>query len=192
MEKGLGSMKKIFLLTLLLMGALCTVYFASAEAAPQRIGIVLIGGSDFKSQGFYRYAQEHLKDKNNAYTVEASDAVQTKYLNYWMDKGELEEQKAKKQDLLDFVKYAGYDKVLYLMAADPVTESHRTGLWGLNTFTRTSVQIRGFLCNRETILATHISNKDGDSETSELRARRDAFKKALHDMGDYFPPYMAK
>lgn len=185
-------MKKIFLLVALILSVACPVCLANGINSVERIGVILIGGSDFKSQGFYRYAKEHLDDENHRYIVDAGDELQTKYLNFWIDKGELEEQEAKKKDLLDFVKYSGYDKILYLIAANPVTESRRTGIFGIGMYVRTSVQIRGFLCDSENILATHVSNKDGDSETSDLRARRDAFNKALHDMGDYFPEYMAK
>ena len=196
-------MKKIFLLALcFILISASTTFAGAAEDFLSRsgptVGIVIVGGSDFRTPDYYGYIDKTFtakdKKKYGNYKIVSGNDMQSKYLNFWTDKGFLEEQFPKKQDFLDFVKYSGYGKVLFLMVKDPVTDKHsRTaGIFGTVAQTRTSVQINAFLCDGSDIVKTYTAIKEDDSEWSDLRAKRGAFEKAIRDIAEQLIPYLGK
>ena len=131
-------------------------------------------------------------ENEGAYNLLISDDFQGKWQEYWLDNGELEEQKPTKADLLSFVEFSGCDKVLYLMCKDPVTDVKRVGLFGENESWRTSVSVNAFLCDKQGIVKTSNISREDDSNRSELRARRGAFKKAVREISATMNPLLAQ
>lgn len=191
-------MKKIILwfalITMMISSVACAA--SSSLLHPSRaVGVVIIGDSYFRTEGYYKYAKERLMptDKNvTNYNIFVGDDVQSKYQEYWINKGFLEEQAAQKDDLISFVEYSGYDDVFYIIIKDPVMDTHTYGLFGQNTFFRTSLQINTFLCDKEGIVKSYSISRDGDSKTSELRARQEAFRRGMNEIGDNMRPYLAE
>lgn len=113
--------------------------------------------------------------------------IQSMYQTYWLEKGYLEEQKLTKQDLNDFVKYSGYNKVLFLIVNSPVVEKTRQGrggwgVWVQSERTRASIGIKSFLADETSIIKATDVTKEDDSDTSELRAKRGAFEKCMKEI----------
>ena len=88
--------------------------------------------------------------------------------------------------------FSGCDKVLYLVCKDPVTDKKRIGLFGEKESWRTSVSVNAFLCDQQGIVKTSTISREDDSEMSELRARRGAFKKAMREISVTMNPLMAQ
>lgn len=196
-------MKKILLLTLCIMALITnTVMAGAAEDILARknsvVGVVIIGGSDFKTPDYYDYIHDTFSQDDEQiikmYRISAGNELQSKYLDYWIDQGFLEEQTPKKNDLLNFVTYGQYDKVIFLMVKDPVTEKHsrQAGIFGTVTQARTSVQINAFLCDNTQIIKTYTAIKEDDSEWSDLRAKRGAFEKCIKDIAKEIKPLLKK
>lgn len=179
-------MKKILPLMLMLM-----LLISGTALASPTVGVLLIGDSSYKTTNFYDYVKEYMEGKGD-YRLLISDDFQGKWQEYWLDKGELEEQKPTKNDLLSFVSYSGCDKVLYLICKDPVTDKKRAGLFGEDESWRTSVSVNAFLCNKEGVVKTSNISREDDSNRSELRARRGAFKKAVREISATMNPLLAQ
>ncbi len=164
----------------------------------QSIGVVLIGPPDFKSQEFYDCIADGLmSETDNRYSLVLGNDTQNKYMEYWFNQGFLEDQIPKKDDLLNFVGFSGYDKILFLMIDDPVTEKHsRSGgsLFFPITITqvRTSITINSFLCSKDTIIKTFSVTKQDDSEWSDMRAKKGAMEKCAKDIGNEMRTYFVK
>lgn len=175
-------MKRISLLVMAFMVLFSCSAFA-ASASNQTVGVVIIGSSDFKTADYFNSIKSSFQS-NNEYTVEYGNGIQSKYQSYWLDKGFLEEQKPVKQDLIDFVKYSGYDKVLFVMVKDPVVDKHKqqTGLFTSVVNSRASISVNAFLADKSNVIKASSSTKEDDSEASELRAKRGAFRKCLQEI----------
>lgn len=194
-------MKRLILIlfSLIIMG---NVAFAGAaddflENRSKAIGVVIVGSNDFKTGDYYEYINEVFTGEDKRYSIRSGDAVQTKYQEYWFEKGFLEEQTPNKDSLLDFAKFSGYGKVLYLIVEDPrieVDNRSRSIGWlavGVDN-KRANVQVRAFLCSGDEMIKMFSSTKEDDSETSELRAKRGAFLKCLKDIEINLRPYLGK
>lgn len=169
-------MKKI-IITLLLL--LCTnTAFASSQ-----IGVVLIGSSDYKDAHFISKLTETFQnDPESKFIIHTGNEEQSRYQDYWFMKGFLEEPTPTPQNLMEYVNYSGYDKILFLIVKDPVVDTHKIGLLGLREEKRVSVEIKGFLIGKDTLLGSFSSTNEDDSKRSELRARQGAFKKCIRDI----------
>lgn len=186
-------MKKILLLMTLLCFMLTGSAFAAGSSllAPQKnVAILLIGGNDYKSKQYFSIMEEAFLSKNKSnVNVIMGEPVQSKYQEYWLDKGFLEEQVPQKDNLLEFVSYASVDEVLYLIVKDPVVDKH----WAADFFesgerSRASIQVNSFLANDSSILKVKASNNEDDSFASELRAKRGAFKKCMLEVAAEMKP----
>ncbi len=189
-------MKRIVLTCLFLL--LCNIAFAETvknlSSGHQNIGVVIIGSSDFKTQDFYEYLYGQLRTENNPYNVIVGNDPQNKYMEYWLEQGALEEQTPKKDDLLKFVDFSKYDKVLYCIVKDPVIEKHSrsVGLFDTVTQTRASITINAFLCTSDGIVKTYSVSKQDDSQWSDMRAKMGAMKKCARDIGKALKPYFTE
>lgn len=193
-------MKKLILLTVLIFSLFSTAAFAAENsAAPangvlhrslETIGVVVIGGADVKTPDFFNAIAEAFSptaQEAQKYTIETGTPAQTKYQNYWSDKNFLDEQPLTKDVAVDFVKYSGYDKVLYIMISQPVMENtlHGGGFWGYwdtTTHNRASIEVKAYLSDGNTILKSVNVTKEDDSAASQLRAKRGAFKKSIKEI----------
>ena len=184
-------MKQLFLLifSLLVIG---NVAFAGT---PQRVAVVIVGTSDFKTQDFFEYFQNQLSDETDtSYKIITGNEPQNKWTDYWIEKGFLEEQTPQnKDDLIGFTKTSGYDKVLFFLVKDAVTEKQaRTWIFDKWEQSRTSVTTNAFLCTTEKVIRTYSVTKQDDSEWSEMRAKRGALEKCAHDTGKEMKYYFGK
>ncbi len=177
-------MKKIIALTMLMMLALA----ATALAAPtltQRVGVVIVGGADYKTKDFYEYVEKYFYKPfaSDTMQIQYGKDAQNKYQNFWLDKGYLEEQKPTQKDFIEFVSYGAYDKVIFLKVEDSVAEMQRKR-------SRLSVNVNVFLVDRRKVLKTGSSTNEEDSKASQLRARRGAFKKCAKELSAEIEPLM--
>ena len=146
--------------------------------------VVVIGDADVKTPDFFKYIDQQLNASSSTIKMDLGTEIQSKYQNYWFDKGFLEEQKLTKQDLHDFVKYSNYDKALFLLISSPVMEKTKIsdGFFGFVEQTRASIEVKGFLVDSNSIIKAFSISKEDDSVTSELRAKRGAFEKCIKEL----------
>ena len=185
MKKFLLMVLTFFLLTISVLG-----YAKNPE-----ICALLIAEPDMKTEDFMNKVHDCLKDNTN---VVFGTEIQTKYQEYWLSKGQLEEGKPTPEVLFEFRKYSGYKKCLYIIT-DVKTEksSVPAGLFGLARVerTRASVNIKGFLVGEditgtEKILKVISATEQADSETSDLRAKRGAFERSMKKLVKEFDVYL--
>ena len=154
------TLKRIIFLAVAVVVALsCNAFAASLLTGKQELAVVIVGTSDYKTQDFFNSIGTYISEpcEGTKTKVLYGSDVQTKYQEYWLEKGELDEQRPNKQDLLDFVDYSGYDKVLYLILKDPVIDSHANpimvnGIWATRQDTRASIGLNIFLVEKESLL----------------------------------------
>lgn len=189
-------MKKIFMLMMTFALLLSSVCFAAdapkASSTNSQTAILLIGNNDFKSTQYFSMIEgQFIKNNPKASRIQFGSDVQTAYQEYWLDKGYLDEQTPTKDDLIAITKYIGTDKVLFLFVKDPVVEQHYAQDWfdsGMRS--RASIQVNAFLVGQDGIIKLQTSNKEDDSFSSELRAKRGAFKKCMKEVSETMLPLM--
>lgn len=192
-------MKRILLTFLCLLAFSCTALAANTNfsfAKPGgNVGVVIISGSVFKTPDFFNYAKDALMPKDKArYNVQSGNDVQSLYQSYWLDKGFINEQTPQKEDLLEFVSYSQFDKVVYIFITDSKVDQHFDGVWddlfGDFQTIRASVDFKVFVCDKNDILKLLSTTKEGESGTSALRARRAAFRSAMAEMAGTIIPIL--
>lgn len=192
-------MRKFVLFLMVFSVVLLTMSSAFAEVnllGQQTKGscVVIVGNASVKTPDFFQYIDEAFNSKdNNNKKVAFGTEIQSLYQTYWLDKGFLEEQKPTKQDLNDFVKYSGYNKVLFLIINTPVVEKTKQGgggwgTWSVTEKTRASIGLKAFLTNENSVIKATDVTKEDDSFTSELRAKRGAFKKCMEEIKTIISP----
>ncbi len=182
--------KKFLFMPLFVVWTFLFCFGGTVAAAPSQIAVVIVGSSDFKTKDYLDTIKKYLAepfDETNI-TVSYGNDIQTQYQEYWLDKGELDEQRPKKQDLLDFVGYGNYGKVLYIVLNDPVVES--SGRGKRSDYIRASIGMNAFLVGKDKIIETKNVTYESVSKTSILRAKRDAFKKCIEDVSKTMLPLM--
>ena len=192
---GEFEMKKkmliFIMMTLLVVTGMCNAALAK-EAGGERVAILLMGSNDFKTDQYFSMLGKYFLDNNPHHNriVIGSD-IQSKYQEYWLDKGFLEEQKPEKEDLIALVSYLEVDKVLFLMVKDPVVEKTYTMDWfESGERSRASIQVNAFMASREKVLKLKAANHEDDSFASDLRAKRGAFKKCVVEISKDMLPLM--
>ena len=176
-------MRKLIALTVMMF-----LMTASALAAPvftERMGVVIIGGADYKTKDFYEHVEKYFVKPfaGDNRQIQFGKDAQNKYQNFWLDKGYLEEQKPQQRDFIDFVSYGAYDKVIFLKVEDSVAEQQHKR-------SRLSVNVNVFLVDRRKVLKAASSTNEEDSKASLLRARRGAFKKCAKELSETLEPLM--
>jgi hypothetical protein len=182
-------MKKLFMavLTCILIS-----FSAAGFAAKFDTCALLIADADMKTEDFMNKVSDCLKETPN---VVFGTKIQTKYQEYWFQKGELEEGKITPQVLFEFRKFSGYDKCLYLITEKTIEKTKQPKLFGSYEKTRASVNIKGFLIGQDAggadkVLKMINVTQNADSDTSDLRAKRGAFEKAMKELAKQFNEYM--
>lgn len=158
----------------------------------KKICAVIVGGADVKTSDYINFVDTELNGEDNKKTkkIIVGTDIQGRYQTYWLNKGFLEEPKPAKQDLHDFVKFSGYDRVLFLFVTSPVMEKTRnqTGLFTSEEKTRASIGVKAFLVDEANIIKVIDVSKEDDSVTSELRAKRGAFRKCMKEIQSVIGP----
>ena len=181
-------MKKFFILTL---AAICllslNVLAEAAGKSNQQVAVVIVGGADYRTKDFTSYAKDFFKPSEGI-TIAYGKDVQNQYQKYWFGKGLIEEGTPTKEDFIAFANQSGYKQVIYLVIKDSVLEQH--GRKKGKDRSRISLSVNAFIVDRNNILESTSSTNDEDSKTSELRARRGAFKQCVKEISEEFNPLL--
>ena len=155
---------------------------AGVNAPKPRVCAVLIGAPDLKTEDFINAMQDSFNGSENNTRVASGTEIQSKYQEYWLNKGELEEGKLTPAVMFDFTKYSGYDKCLFVVAKETIEKSKRpASLWMMVEVTRASVELKCFLADDKNVLKIINVIKNDDSVHSDLRAKRGAFEKGIRE-----------
>ena len=183
-------MKRLFLLTL---AAICLLSLnVLAEAATtnpkQQVAVVIVGSADYRTKDFTSYAKDYFKP-GEGITIAYGKEVQNQYQKYWFGKGLIEEGTPTKEDFIAFADQSGYRQVIYLVIKDSVLEQH--GRKKGKDRSRISLTVNAFLVDKTHILGSTSSTNEEDSKTSELRAKRGAFKQCVKEISKEFNPILS-
>lgn len=180
-------MRKIFLVVLLTFLTSSCVFAAVDPVVSQNSSkscIVVVGRADVKTEDFMNIVSTTFNNPN----IVVGSTIQNMYLNYWLSKGFLEEQEAKKENLQEFVKYSGYEKCLFLNISSPIVESGG----GANPILRSSIEVRAYLADENNIIKVSSTTNKGDSMASDLRAKRAALQACMKDLHAQFSYDLSK
>lgn len=170
-------MKKIFLLATMICFLMSGTAFAARDF--QSVGVVIVGGAEFKIDDFYKIIRNELKPLSGAKIVVGNE-MQNLYKKYWLREGYIGEQTPQKNDLIKFTAMSGYNKVVYLIVADTVIDRHNNAK--SREKDRISLQLDAYLCTPANVVDVFAASNDEISKTSNLRARRGAFQKCLKEI----------
>ena len=170
-------MKKIFLLALLICFALSGTTNAARDL--QSVGVVIVGGVEFKTDDFYKIVRDELKTKSGA-KISAGNDLQTLYKKFWLRRGFIGEQPPTKNDLIDFTRTSGYQKVVFVIISDVTLDTHNNAK--SREKDRVSIQVDAYLCTPLNVADVFAAGDEELSKTSNLRARRGAFRKCLKEI----------
>ena len=167
-------------------------FTALGYAAKPDTCALLIADTDMKAEDYVNKVKECFQGNPN---VDFGTHIQTKYQEYWFNKGELEEGKATPQVLFEFRKFSGFDKCLYLVTEKSIEKSIQPAFLTKIEKTRASVNIKGYLIGQGTdgtdkVLKLFNVVSNADSNTSDLRAKRIAFEKALKELVKQYNDYL--
>lgn len=173
-------MRKILFIAAAIVFALTsTVSAQSSSRYLNSVGVVIIGGAEFKTDDFYRVVKGAIKPLSGAKIVVGND-LQTLYKKYWLNRGFIGEQTPQKEDLIAFAKMSGCDKVVCLIVTDTVDKQNSSNH---RQKSRVSVQVEAYLCTQTDVVDVFSASDDENSKGSPLRARRGAFDKCLKEIG---------
>lgn len=181
-------MKRILLI---LISSFCFILggtlFVSAEATslssttkPQ-MGILIMGSADYKTDDFYNNIKSKIAETKPNIDFKFGPTVQSQYESYLLSKGIITDApKPTVEDLYAFTKYGNYDKVIYLVIENSVTEKTKSSkFFSTKERARVNLEVKAILTDGQSIIKVVDSVADDTSETSELRAKREAFGKCM-------------
>ena len=162
----------------LLLGAVCS----ATEKPPVQpgVGVVIVGGADFTTADFLKAASEQMGAE-----YQLGQELQQKLALFWYDKGFVEDQtKMSKEEMIEFAKYSGLDRIVYVTTGTPVVEQSKD-IW-VGSIIRTSMNARVIVMEADgTMVDLFSASQNGDSRASEMRAKRDCFKKVMREIRNY-------
>ena len=174
---GVIALKKIFLLAALIFFAVSSTAFAARDY--RSVGVVIVGGVEFKTEDFYKIVRDELKPASGAKIVAGND-LQTLYKRFWLRRGYIGEQPPQKQDLIDFTATSGHGKVVFLIISDATIDTHNNSK--SREKDRITVQVDAYLSTAAEVADVFAASDEEISKTSNLRARRGAFRKCLKEI----------
>lgn len=198
-------MKKFLVSALILIFALSGVAFAaknSNSAASSKVAVVIVADPDFKTKKTFKHIDDFFgKDSaKNHISLSYGEEVQSKYMEYWFDKGELEEGKPTKDDLTQFVDFSGYDKVIFLIVKDVSVNQNSGGAIATNVggtaiinstaWLRASVTVNAFLVDKDKIIKMTSATKISDDMNQVVYAKQYAFKPCIREISKVFNPLL--
>ena len=180
--------KLVFLMTLIvgiiLSQSLMTNVTFAAAISNQEIPVIIISeDSDFKAKRYTNMINSAFSKKNM--TILYSEDYQNKYSNYWIDKNvdTLEEPVPTRTDLINFVSYGNYDKVIYLIVKDvKITAAGK----GSNNATYVSVTASAYLVDKQKIIKTSTFTREDSSHRHIDSMKYFAFRKCVRDISKEF------
>ena len=179
-------MRKIFLLALMI---LCFALTSTALAARdyQSVGVVIIGGVEFKTDDYYNIVKSALKPQSGAKIIVGND-MQTRYKKYWLNRGYIGEQQPQKEDFTNFAATNGFSKVVYIVISDTADDQRNSG--DHRQRNRVTVQVDAYLSTPNQVVDVFAASDDQKSKGSALRARRGAFKSCLNEIAKNLNPQL--
>lgn len=168
-------------MALVLLAVLSCTAFAAPKDLSRTVGVVLVGGAEFKTEDYLNITKDEIKSRCSG-RCEIGNDVQSKYNAYCLEHGQTAGKEApSKQDVMGFASWSGYGKVLFLVVSDSVVDRHQNAK--SRERDRVSVQVDGYLGSSLGILQVYTACHDEDSKTSNLRARRGAFRSCVEEIG---------
>ena len=173
-------MKRIYMV---LTALVCCLFFSAVCSANEKppvqpgVGVVIIGGADFTTADFLKAASEQMGAE-----YQLGQELQQKLALFWYDKGFVEDQtKMSKEEMIEFAKYSGLDRIIYVTTGTPVVEQSKD-IW-VGSIIRTSMNARVIVMEADgTMVDLFSASQNGDSRASEMRAKRDCFKKIMREI----------
>ena len=173
-------MKRVWMLMSVLV---CCLFFSTVCAAQEKppvqpgVGVVIIGGADFTTADFLKAASEQMGAE-----YQLGQELQQKLARFWYDKGFVEDQtKMSKEEMIEFAKYSGLDRIIYVTTGTPVVENSQDFFIG--SIIRASMNARVIVMEADgTMVDLFSASQNGDSRSSEMRAKRDCFKKVMREI----------
>ncbi len=156
----------------------CAVCGAKEKPAVQpEVGVVIVGSADYTTADFLRAASEQM-----GADYQLGQEIQQKLARFWFEKGVVEEKTSMtKEEMEEFAKYSGLKRVIYVMTGSPVTEKSND-MW-VGHIIRASMNARVIIMEADGRLVDLFSaSQNGDSRASEMRAKRDCFKKIMREI----------
>ena len=175
-------LKKIFLLALMI----CLMISGTALAR-ENVGVVIIGGAEFKTDDFFKAVRSELNPKSGAKIIAGND-MQTRYKKYWLNRGYIGEQTPQKDDLIDFAATSGCNKIVCIIVSDVVDDQRNSGKHRQQN--RISLQLDAYLCTPTNVEDVFSASKEVNSKGSALRARSGVFKKCLDEISKSLNKYI--
>ncbi len=171
--------RNLLVFAALLVGLLTCAACAAQEKPPVQpgVGVVIIGGADFTTADFLRAASEQMGAE-----YQLGQELQQKLALFWYDKGFVEDQtKMSKDEMIEFAKYSGLDRIIYVTTGTPVVENSQDFFIG--SIIRASMNARVIVMEADgTMVDLFSASQNGDSRSSEMRAKRDCFKKVMREI----------
>nr|MBO6295703.1 hypothetical protein [Schwartzia sp. (in: firmicutes)] len=171
--------RNLLMFAVLLVGLLACAVCAAQEKPPVQpgVGVVIIGGADFTTADFLKAASEQMGAE-----YQLGQELQQKLALFWYDKGFVEDQtKMSKDEMIEFAKYSGLNRIIYVTTGTPVVENSQNFLSGM--VIRASMNARVIVMEADgTMVDLFSASQNGDSRASEMRAKRDCFKKVMREI----------
>ena len=155
----------------------CTAY--AANDLSRNVGVVVIGGAEFKTPEFYKIIEKNFDPKSGAKIFVGGD-LQNKYQKYLFNNDLSVNTLPSKRTLVNFVAASGYGKILFIEISDTNIDHQNNAKSRQKD--RIAIQVDSYLCDNLNVLEVATTSQDFNSKTSDLRARRGAFKKCLEDL----------
>lgn len=171
-------MRKVVLLAAMICLALTSTTLAAAQNY-QSVGVVIIGGVEFKTDDYYKIVKNELKPLSGAKIIVGND-MQTRYKKYWLNRGYIGEQTPQTEDFTNFAAANGFSKVVYIVISDTADDQRNSG--NHRQRDRITVQVDAYISTPTQVLDVIAASEDQKSKGSALRARRGAFKKCLNEI----------
>lgn len=173
-------MKRVWMMISVLV---CCLLFSTVCAAQEKppvqpgVGVVIIGGADFTTADFLKAASEQMGAE-----YQLGQELQQKLALFWYEKGFVEDQtKMSKEEMIEFAKYSGLDRIIYVTTGTPVVENSQDFFIG--SIIRASMNARVIVMEADgTMVDLFSASQNGDSRSSEMRAKRDCFKKVMREI----------
>lgn len=171
-------MKKIFAMIFSTILIFSSTAFAANNFA-KSVGVIVIGGAEYKTPEFYKIIRNEFDPKSGAKFLVGED-LQNKYQKFLLNRDLIGNNIPRQNDLIDFTRISGYGKILFISIPDSNTDHQNNA--NRRQKDRISVQVDGYLCNNLSVIEVATASQHSNSKTSDLRARRGAFKKCLESL----------
>ena len=141
-------MKKILSIIFAMLAiSSCSVY--AATDVSRSVGVVVIGGAEFKTPEFYKIIEKGFDPKSNSKIVVGND-LQNKYQKYLFNNDLSVNTLPSKRTLVNFVAASGYGKILFIEISDTNIDHQNNAKSRQKD--RIAIQVDSYLCDNLNVL----------------------------------------